>query len=77
MRSAGLPIGHVPRTLAGYFRSVLEDGCVFAEVTGDPIPSLNVGRFGHGRFGQDVLARTFWPRTFWPHIVKKWTFWPK
>ena len=38
---AGLPIGHVPRTLAGYFRSVLEDGCVFAEVTGDPIPSFS------------------------------------
>ena len=41
MRSAGLPIGHVPRTLAGYFRSVLEDGCVSAEVTGDPIPSFS------------------------------------
>ena len=41
MRSAGLPVGHVPRTLAGYFRSVLEDGCVFAEVTGDPIPSFS------------------------------------
>ena len=38
---AGLPIGHVPRTLAGYFRSVSEDGCVFAEVTGDSIPSFS------------------------------------
>ena len=38
---AGLPIGHVPRTLAGYFRSVLKDGCVFAEITGDPIPSFS------------------------------------
>lgn len=32
---AGLPIGHVLRTLAVYLRSVMEDGHVFAE----PVPS--------------------------------------
>ena len=38
---AGLPIGHVPRCLAGLFRTVLDEGgTIFAEATGDPIPSF-------------------------------------
>ena len=38
---ADLPIGHVPRSLAGLFRSVLDGGGeIFAEATGEPIPSF-------------------------------------
>ncbi|KAH3748305.1 hypothetical protein DPMN_182743 [Dreissena polymorpha] len=28
---AGLPIGHVPRNLAGFFRPLMESGCIVAE----------------------------------------------
>jgi hypothetical protein len=36
-----LPVGHVPRYLAGLFRSVLDEGGnIFAEATGEPIPSF-------------------------------------
>lgn len=39
---AGLPIGHVPRSLAPYFRSVMETGGkVFADITGEPVPSFS------------------------------------
>lgn len=38
---AGLPIGHAPRVLAGFFRTVLdEDGSVYADATGDPCQSF-------------------------------------
>lgn len=38
---AGLPVGHVPRGLAGVFRSILDGGGnIFALATGDPIPSF-------------------------------------
>lgn len=38
---AGLPVGHVPRSLAGYFRTILDDkGQVFAQITGEPVPSF-------------------------------------
>jgi hypothetical protein len=38
---AALPLGHVPRGLAGSFRSILDDGgSVFAEPTGEPVPSF-------------------------------------
>lgn len=38
---ADLPIGHVPRSLAGFFRNILDSGgSVFAEVIGDPTPSF-------------------------------------
>ncbi|XP_052759924.1 uncharacterized protein LOC128202810 [Mya arenaria] len=38
---ADLPIGHVPRSLAGLFRSVLDEGGeIFAEATGEPVPSF-------------------------------------
>lgn len=36
-----LQIGHVPRSLAGLFRSVLDEGGeIFAESTGEPVPSF-------------------------------------
>lgn len=39
---AGLPVGHVPRSLAGTFREILDgNGSITAEVTGDPIPSFS------------------------------------
>jgi len=38
---ADLPVGHVPRSLAGLFRSVLDEGGeIFAEATGEPVPSF-------------------------------------
>lgn len=38
---ADLPIGHVPRSLAGLFRSVLDEGGeIYAEATGEPVPSF-------------------------------------
>ncbi|KAH3728678.1 uncharacterized protein LOC127853153 [Dreissena polymorpha] len=37
---AGLPIGHVPRNLAGFFRPLMESGHIVAAVTGEPVPSL-------------------------------------
>ena len=38
---ADLPIGHVPRSLAGLFRSVLDEGGeIFAEANGAPVPSF-------------------------------------
>ncbi|KAH3866235.1 hypothetical protein DPMN_029294 [Dreissena polymorpha] len=37
---AGLPIGRVPRSLAPYFRKVIDNGGkVLSEVTGAPVPS--------------------------------------
>lgn len=37
---AGLPCGHVPREIAPCFREVLDEGgTVYAEVSGEPIPS--------------------------------------
>ena len=39
---ADLPIGHVPKYLSKFIRSVLdEDGKVYAIVTGDPVPSFS------------------------------------
>ena len=38
---ANLPIGHAPRILASFFRSVLDsDGSIYAECTGNPCPSF-------------------------------------
>ena len=37
---ANLPIGHVPRNLAGFFRPLMESGRIVAEVTGEPVPSF-------------------------------------
>lgn len=38
---AGLPIGHVPRILAGFFRTVLDEkGSIYAITTGEPCPSF-------------------------------------
>ncbi|XP_062618275.1 uncharacterized protein LOC134279876 [Saccostrea cucullata] len=39
---AGLPIGHVPRCLSAHFRNILDNGGeIFAEVTGQPVPSFH------------------------------------
>ena len=35
---AGLPIGDTPISPSGYFRSVMLNGHVAAEVTGEPFP---------------------------------------
>lgn len=38
---AGLPIGHVPRCIAGVFRAILDDGgTIRAKPTGIPVPSF-------------------------------------
>lgn len=38
---AGLPIGHVPRSMAGCFRTILDaGGDIVAEATGEPVPSF-------------------------------------
>lgn len=38
---AGLPIGHAPRILASFFRSILDnEGAIHAECTGNPCPSF-------------------------------------
>ena len=38
---AGLPVGHVPRALAGVFRAVLDaGGNIHAVATGNPVPSF-------------------------------------
>ena len=38
---AWLPVGHVPRPLAGHFRTILDEGGqVFAQITGEPVPSF-------------------------------------
>lgn len=39
---AGLPIGHVPRCLSSHCRDVLDNGGeIYAEVTGQPVPSFH------------------------------------
>jgi hypothetical protein len=38
---AGLPVGHIPRDLAGSFRAIMDDGgSICAEATGEPISSF-------------------------------------
>ena len=38
---AGLPVGHVPGTLSGCFRRILDSGGhIYAIVTGEPCPSF-------------------------------------
>lgn len=38
---AGLPVGHVPRCIAGFFRGVMDIGTVTAVATGQPVPSFS------------------------------------
>lgn len=58
---ADLPIGHVPRGLAGCFREILDLGAsIFAEVTGDPIPSFPPWPALQAKGGGIVIPCTYW-----------------
>lgn len=64
---ADLPIGHVPRSLAGSFRSVLDEGGeIFAEAKGEPIPSFAPWP-AHNEEGGGVVI----PATYFIHAKKK------
>ena len=53
---AGLPIGRVPRSLAPYFRDVMDKGGkVLTEVTGPPVPSFPPWPAQHEEGGGVVL----------------------
>lgn len=54
---ADLPVGHVPRELAGCFRAILDmgGGCVFCEPAGDPVPSFPPWPAPHEKGGGIVI----------------------
>lgn len=53
---AGLPVGRAPRSLAPYFRDVIDKGGkVFCEVTGAPVPSYPPWPAQHEEGGGIVL----------------------
>ncbi len=51
-----LPLGHVPRTLAGVFRCIMDSGGrIFAEPTGEPVPSFPPWPAPHEKGGGVVI----------------------
>ena len=57
---AGLPVGHVPRTMAGAFTNIIEaGGSIYAQATGSPIESFPPWPAVHEKGGGIVIPCTY------------------